>query len=298
MLPAPLRSFATNWGLPFATAQAQTRATDQAKDANEQRYQQALAEMRGLRSYMMGGYGDLESRQRAELGRLQGSIMGRMAGDLTASQREFQQLRNPLLAGYRGTEQDVMGLMRGMGATEREDVNRRYNALGSQQLADLQARGLGTTTLRQGVQQGVERGRTRELGALEERLRTQQAGALQALRGATLGAQERLGALGLGIGQAGRAGLTQAAAGFGQQGLGLGAQYGLGRLGAYADTTRDMVNLIASRQDLYPPDQSQLMYGFGRASTPMPQGPEWWQGLPGASIGAAGNIFGGYLAGR
>jgi hypothetical protein len=84
-----------------------------------------------------------------------------------------------------------MGLLEGMGATEKADIEERFSNLEAEGMQELTDRGLTGSTLTSNLKQGVARSKTRELGALEERVRGQKFSAEVGLKGDLLSYQER-----------------------------------------------------------------------------------------------------------
>jgi len=157
-----------------------------------------------------------------------GGQLGQQGQGITdfAGQRAQQgnQAYGNLTGGYQGRMNTAMGMLQGAGAQERTDINRQFDQLGQEGMADMVSRGLRGSNIAQGVQGNVERNRSDALGGLNERMLQQQYGAYTGLSGDMLGAQER----GIGFG-AGLSGDQMNAMYNQQQTMG---QFGQNRLGA------------------------------------------------------------------
>lgn len=110
-----------------------------------------------------------------------------MADDLQALLSQYQQSYNQarqanesrysqILQGYDDRYSRGMANLEGLGQTEALDINRRYTQMGASEQQGLVGRGLGNTTVANSVARGVESDRTRQLGALNERVRAQRLG--------------------------------------------------------------------------------------------------------------------------
>ena len=254
---------------------------------------QALSDM--MRSGVQG-YSDLYGRTQDRNAGLQSSYgrLGAQIGDRgSALERELSQGYGRLGQGFAGREQDVMGLLRGMGATERMDINEAMANTAAGNQSALRSRGLGSSTIAGGQATADSRARTRELGALEERLRTQQAGTLAGLRGDTLGAQER----GLG-----------ASAALGSSNLDRNTQFGMSGLGSQerGNTTLGGVqeaglrNYLGSQSDIANFNLGQYGQQMGITNQNADRQLGWLQQLQhqGPSTDAAWSGFMNYLAAK
>ena len=108
-----------------------------------------------------------------------GNVMGRSDAD-TAS----------ILAGYGGRESDVMGMISGLGEQERADVSEDWKSTSSRQQQALMDSGMGGTVAAS-MASGTKREERKDMARLDERLRREQAGTLERLRGDTLTEQGR-----------------------------------------------------------------------------------------------------------
>lgn len=200
-------------------------------------------DIRGQTARQMQGYGDLGSQIGGGYGQLGTDLMGGYGGLRSDASMGGSGLLGMAQSGYGGLtsgygsrQNDVMGLLSGMGNAERQDIQQRYGDLAGAQQQQLAASGLSGTTIGSNLAAGRARDMTREMGGLDERLRNQAAGYLTQLSGDTLGARERGLTAGLGIGQTNLdRELGYGAAGLGAQermgSAGLGAQMGIGLSG-------------------------------------------------------------------
>lgn len=182
-----------------AIPDAYQRAQEEAKAANEQRYQDILS-----------GYQNRSN--------------------------EFQQRQSgntdDVLTGYENRYQRGMDLLSGLGTQEKRDIDESYQKLGASNQQDMVNRGLTGTTIMPTMRSGIERERQDALSRVNERLQREQLLADAGLSGDALGAQERM----YGQGLAGYMGATGDTLGFAErrsdtypdfnQLLGLAQQYG------------------------------------------------------------------------
>jgi hypothetical protein len=254
---------------------------------------------------LLGGYGDLQRGTDLRGGALE----GRLGAGYDA-----------LGQGYGQRESDVMGLLAGMGNTERMDLNEYLSNTADANQAGLRARGLGSSTLTANTRTADNRAALRERGALEERLRTQQAGTLAGLRGDTLSATERglgaatglaasnldryenIGMSGLGAQERGNAMLGAVQEAGTQNYLGnLGAQanFNLGQYGQELGMTgQNYANQLGWLQNLQHqgPGVNNAINGFinynAAMNAPQPQQGEWYDPIfQGAGYGLGALIM-------
>lgn len=281
-------------------------------------------------------YTDLFNRTGDRNAALQDTYSGLSRAAATGGAQLGNQLRggyDALGRGFGQRESDVMGLLSGMGATERADLTEYLNNQAAANQANLSARGLGSSTLTANQANADARTRSRELGALEERLRTQQAGTLAGLRGDTLLAQERgMGAqTALGSTNLDRmANLGLAGAGAQERGQnmlgsvqeagiqnylgGLGRQYGFGldqygrQMDLASQTAAQQLGWLQSLNSQGPSVDAafgSLLNYLGARNAPQPQQPNFFEslapgigggigtGLGAATAGGIGSLFGG-----
>lgn len=115
----------------------------------------------------LGGAGD---RFRATTDPLV-SRANELAGQFVGVETEGRTQGAGLLADQRAFESRILSEHEGLGDVERQELNRRFGALGRTQQARLAGVGLGGTTAAASVAGGVERARSRDLGLLNENLR-------------------------------------------------------------------------------------------------------------------------------
>ncbi len=136
------------------------RAYEEAKAANEERYQNILT-----------GYQDRSNQY----------------------QEGAAGLRDDVLGGYDARYQRNMNALQGQGQQEAIDIQRRYGELGAANQQDMVNRGLTGTTIMPTMRQGIAREQEGALSRLNERLINQRIGMDSQLSGDALSAQERLG---------------------------------------------------------------------------------------------------------
>jgi hypothetical protein len=183
------------------------RAYEEARAANEQRYQDILS-----------GYQDRSNE-----------FQQRQAGNT-----------DDVLTGYENRYQRGMDLLNGLGDQEKRDVTESYQKLGAANQQDMTNRGLTGTTIMPTMRAGIERERQDALSRVNERLQREQLMTDAGLSGDALGAQERM----YGQGLAGYMGATGDTLGFAErrndtypdmnQLMGLAQQYGASGAGTEA----------------------------------------------------------------
>lgn len=175
------------------------RAYEEARAANEQRYQDILT-----------GYQDRSN-----------NYLQQQAG-----------VTDDVLTGYENRYQRGMDLLSGLGTQEKRDIDESYQKLGAVNQQDMVNRGLTGTTIMPTMRAGVERERQDALSRVNERLQREKLMTDAGLSGDALGAQERM----YGQGLAGYLGATGDTLGFAErrndtypdlnQLMGLAQQYG------------------------------------------------------------------------
>lgn len=201
------------------------RAYEEARAANEQRYQDILT-----------GYQDRSN-----------AFQDRQAGNT-----------DDVLTGYENRYQRGMDLLTGLGTQEKRDVDESYRNLGAANQQDMTNRGLTGTTIMPTMRAGIERERQDALSRVNERLQREQLMTDAGLSGDALGAQERM----YGQGLAGYMGATGDTLGFAErrddtypdmnQLMGLAQQYGASGAG-YANPNDPGYSMV---------DPSQLGYNL------------------------------------
>lgn len=191
------------------------RAYEEARAANEQRYQDILS-----------GYQDRSNE-----------FQQRQAGNT-----------DDVLTGYENRYQRGMDLLNGLGDQEKRDVTESYQKLGAANQQDMTNRGLTGTTIMPTMRAGIERERQDALSRVNERLQREQLMTDAGLSGDALGAQERM----YGQGLAGYMGATGDTLGFAErrndtypdmnQLMGLAQQYGASGAGYGGGPGYDMVS--------------------------------------------------------
>jgi len=147
-----------------------TTAYNEGNAANEQRYEDIL-----------GGYRDLTSQS----GEMHDSRINQLA-DMYAN------MGQQINSGFQGRYDKGMGLLEGLGDTERKRINRSYdNQVGSIG-ANLTNRGLNNSTIAGSMQNAVNRNREESQGMLSEQLRREQLGAHTNLSGDQMSAMQNL----------------------------------------------------------------------------------------------------------
>ena len=137
-----------------AAIESYTGAFNQARAANESRYNQLLS----------------ETDQRTS---------------------DYSTRGNTILDAFRQRQTDVLGLMDNMGDAEREATRRRFASLMAQQQGSAISRGLGNTTYRDTIGRGVALDESLAMQAIDEAARREKAGAMTALSGDVLTSQQR-----------------------------------------------------------------------------------------------------------
>lgn len=211
-------------------------ATFGANLQNEQRYQQGIGELEGLRR---------RNLSRIDRGAAEAN---RRAGQITRSgARGVRDLTADVQGRYDDRYTRNMQYLEGQGEQERRDINRAFNNQQSQVNADLTRRGMASSTIMPAARAGVERRRRDAIGGLEERLRGQRIATDAGLSGDA----------------------ASAAASLGWQGMDFNRQNAMNQLntgwmtrGAQANNdaalTGGLVNWIGNRQDVAP-DQGLFM---------------------------------------
>lgn len=95
-----------------------------------------------------------------------------------------------LVEGFSGREDKLISMLEGFGDQERKDINRRFDLIGSNAQAGLQARGLSTSTIAPSIAQSNAAEKSNTLSKFEERLQGQKIDLATLLSGDTLSAQK------------------------------------------------------------------------------------------------------------
>lgn len=150
-----------------------------------------------MRGNQMAGLADFNNMAGSIVGRmnqLSSNILGDFANvgkqrtdTLNAEQAgllsSFDQGAGDLLTAALNRQQEGMGILEGMGEQSRKNINRQFDAAQSRNLQEMQARGLGDSTLLSGARTATERERAGALGDLDESLRGQRFDAFSSLSG-------------------------------------------------------------------------------------------------------------------
>lgn len=178
--PNPLTSFS-----PDALLQNYNTAQNQAKNANETRYNDIL-----------GGYGDLGAKAGSAYGALSGSLLN-----------SYGTNANNNIQGYQDRYGRNMDYLNNAGVQQKADVNTAYNAQNASQQQQLASQGLAGTTIAPTMQNGNEQQRQAQLQRVDQQTQQQRLATDSALSGDTLQAQnnanQTMTNLGSQLGQAG-----------------------------------------------------------------------------------------------
>lgn len=96
-----------------------------------------------------------------------------------------------ITGGYQSRYGEGMGMVNQLGQSQRNEINRQFNALQGKQMTDLVGRGLSNSTVLTSAQQGIERERGRARTELEDQLLRTRLGQHNVTSGDTLGFMER-----------------------------------------------------------------------------------------------------------
>jgi hypothetical protein len=130
-------------------------------------------------------------QQQLDPTRMAGSLYRDYTSAFEEARRANEQRYQDILTGHQKRESEAMATLEGMGETERGDIRGAYRSRESQMMQNLAARGMAGTTIAPTMRMGLQREQTRELGALDERLRGQRLGYQTGLSGERLGFMER-----------------------------------------------------------------------------------------------------------
>lgn len=120
-------------------------------------------------------------------GTISGSYQAALNRANAANEKRYQQI----LSEYDALRARVMGGLEGLGAADRQAIDREYNNAASNVYSSLIGRGFGNSSLAHTMQQGVSRGRMEAQGRLNERLAAQRAAYDADLTQGKLGVMER-----------------------------------------------------------------------------------------------------------
>lgn len=109
-----------------------------------------------------------------------------------AFQRDLRNAGDETLSGYAQRYQRGMANLEGMGNQARKNINEQFDVNASNIGQSLASRGLGNTTIRQGMLTGNERERARATGELDESLRAQRLNTDASLSGDILTARQNI----------------------------------------------------------------------------------------------------------
>jgi len=133
----------------------------------------------------MNGLGANEIALRGDLDNQVNTVMGGV-----------DKLRSQVAGGYDRQRADVMGLMEGMGESQKRDIRQNYADAGARTQQALADSGMGNTTV--GAQMGLANtaAMNKDLAAADEATRTAKSGMLANLTGNALASQQNLGQYG------------------------------------------------------------------------------------------------------
>lgn len=146
-----------------------TRAMNEGRQVNEQRYADIL-----------GGYRDLRDEAGQMHSQRQASLQQNLDQDLA---RVTQGHQNRYDAG--------MQLLQGMGGQEAQRINRDFHNQQAGMGADLARRGLNTSSISHSMGQGIERNRQEAKGDLSDQMRREKLAAHMGFSGDALGAEQQ-----------------------------------------------------------------------------------------------------------
>lgn len=176
---------------------------------------------RSLFRPLQGGWQVNPSRGRYG-GGLVGSFQQAMDKANAANERRYQQI----LSGFDDLAKRTQGNLAGLGQAQLTDINREYGNAGSNVYNTLVNRGFGNSSLPATMQQGVMRGRSQEVGRLNEQLARMRADYDMAITQGKLGAIERRSDIAPDYGQLVQLAQAMGRGGYGSPGYGGG--YGVG----------------------------------------------------------------------
>jgi hypothetical protein len=155
---------------------------------NAQRWSNYGSQLNQNYGQALSGLGSNETALRNDLTNAYGTTMGSVGN-----------LQNQMKSGYGQQQKDVMGLLDNMGNAQRNDIRSNWAQQGAKTQQGLVDSGMGNTTI--GAQMGLANtaNMNKDLGTLEENLRTQKSGMLANLTGNALNSQQALGQYGTGM---------------------------------------------------------------------------------------------------
>lgn len=237
---------------------------------NMKRYGQGMDIFKGLIDSGGQNVGDAWSRYDADTAKL-GSDANRMWSD------HAQQI----LGQAQGRYKRGMNYLKGAGDQERRDINTGFDSQTANIKQDMASRGLGSSTISSGVQQGSERQRADAIGGLNERLRRQYAETDARLSGDVMNIHSALGQKGYD---------DNIARAYGR--LGTRMQSKLAPHEYAANSWKDLARWIGDREDIYPSETNFLNIQAmqGQASAPAYEAPkaefDWFTPAAGAASAA------------
>ena len=128
-----------------------------------------------------------EYQQMQQMIQLQRDMVSQQQQQLESSKSQYEQLA----ADYASRDSELTGMLEGMGAGERADLEKQRTQMMAAQKEDLSRRGITSTSALGAAMRGVDIASNESLGKLEERLRKQTMDYRAQFSGETLQAQER-----------------------------------------------------------------------------------------------------------
>lgn len=155
---------------------------------NNQRWNDYASRLNQNYGQALGGLASNETALRGNLDKAYGTTMGSLK-DVNAA----------LQSGYANQQRDVMGLMEGMGDTQKRQARENWAAQGAKTQQNLTDSGMGNTTI--GAQMGIANtaGMNKDLAAIDESTRTAKSGMLANLTGNALASRQAMGQYGTGL---------------------------------------------------------------------------------------------------
>jgi hypothetical protein len=128
-----------------------------------------------------------EYQQMQQMIQLQKDMVAQQQAQLEQSKSQYEQLA----ADYEARDSELSGMLEGMGATERADLEKQRTQMMAAQKEELSRRGITSTSALSAALRGVDLASNESLGKLEARLRQQTLDYRAQFSGETLQAQER-----------------------------------------------------------------------------------------------------------
>ena len=218
-------------------------AYNEAKAANEARYQQILT-----------GYGTRYNQAMTGLGQSRTAITGQLASNRAELLSGIEGRGTNISGKLASNRAEVLGGLEGLGKEELAGIGRQYTRERASASQGLISSGLYSTTVAPAVLGGVGRREGYAVGAAQERLRRERLGHLSQLGTQELQAMERLGSEKLGY-------LSQ----LGAQELQALKEMSAQELMAKTGLKKEELDFMERRTDEYPSESLyvQLMQGLG-----------------------------------